>query len=39
MIKILLDAMGGDDAPATTCQGAVLALANDKELYLNLTGK
>ena len=39
MIKILLDAMGGDDAPATTCQGAVLALANDKELYLILTGK
>lgn len=39
MIKILLDAMGGDDAPAATCQGAVLALANDKELYLILTGK
>ncbi|MDE6667460.1 MAG: phosphate acyltransferase PlsX [Clostridia bacterium] len=39
MIKILLDAMGGDNAPAATCQGAVLALENDKELYLILTGR
>ena len=39
MIKILLDAMGGDNAPAATCQGAVSALENDKELYLILTGK
>ena len=39
MIKILLDAMGGDNAPAATCQGAANALANDKELYLILTGR
>ncbi|MDE7082368.1 MAG: phosphate acyltransferase PlsX [Clostridia bacterium] len=39
MIKILVDAMGGDNAPAATCQGAVLALENDKELYLILTGR
>lgn len=39
MIKILLDAMGGDNAPAATCQGAALALENDKELYLILTGR
>lgn len=39
MIKILVDAMGGDNAPAVTVQGAVEALANDKELYLILTGR
>lgn len=39
MIKILVDAMGGDNAPAATCQGAALALENDKELYLILTGR
>lgn len=39
MIKILLDAMGGDNAPAVTCQGAVEALKRDKEIYLILTGK
>ncbi len=39
MIKILLDAMGGDNAPAATCEGAAIALENDKELYLILTGR
>lgn len=39
MIKILVDAMGGDNAPAATVQGAVQALAEDKELYLILTGR
>ncbi len=39
MIKIIVDAMGGDNAPAATCQGAALALENDKELYLVLTGR
>lgn len=39
MIKIILDAMGGDNAPAATVQGAVEALKNDKELYLILTGR
>lgn len=38
MIKILLDAMGGDNAPAATVQGAVEALSRDSELYLILTG-
>ncbi len=39
MIKIILDAMGGDHAPEVTVQGAVEALKNDKELYLILTGR
>ena len=39
MIKILVDAMGGDNAPAAIVQGAVQALSNDKELYLILTGR
>lgn len=39
MIKILLDAMGGDNAPQSTVGGAVLALEKDKELYLILTGR
>lgn len=39
MIKILLDAMGGDNAPAATCEGAALALQSDKELHLILTGR
>ncbi len=39
MVKILVDAMGGDNAPAATVQGSVLALEKDKELYLVLTGR
>lgn len=39
MVKILLDAMGGDNAPAATCQGAAMALKEDKNLYLILTGR
>ena len=39
MVKIILDAMGGDDAPYSTCLGAVSALEKDKELYLILTGR
>lgn len=39
MIKILLDAMGGDNAPYATVAGAVQALNKDKELYLILTGR
>lgn len=38
MIKILVDAMGGDNAPASNVQGCVQALEKDKELYLILTG-
>lgn len=39
MIKIVLDAMGGDNAPQSTVGGAVLALEKNKELYLILTGR
>lgn len=39
MIKILLDAMGGDNAPSVTVEGAVSALEADKEIYLVLTGR
>ena len=39
MVKILLDAMGGDNAPAAPVKGAVLALERDKDLYLILTGR
>lgn len=39
MIKILLDAMGGDNAPYAPVAGAVKALENDKDLYLVLTGR
>lgn len=39
MIKIILDAMGGDNAPYATVAGAVTALGRDKELYLVLTGR
>lgn len=39
MIKILLDAMGGDNAPAAIIQGACEALNADKDLYLILTGR
>ena len=39
MIKIILDAMGGDNAPRATVEGAALALERDRELYLILTGR
>ena len=39
MVKIILDAMGGDNAPQSTVEGATLALERDKELYLILTGR
>lgn len=39
MTKILVDAMGGDNAPAAPVQGSVIALENDKDLYLVLTGR
>ena len=38
MIRIVLDAMGGDHAPQATCEGAVLALRGDKELTIVLAG-
>ena len=39
MIKIIVDAMGGDNAPAAIVEGAVKALEGDKELYLILAGR
>ena len=38
MIKIVLDAMGGDNAPQASCEGALLALRADKELTIILAG-
>lgn len=39
MIKIIVDGMGGDNAPEINVEGAVNALRKDKELYVILTGK
>lgn len=39
MTKILVDAMGGDNAPAAIVEGSVQALNADKDLYLVLTGR
>lgn len=39
MIKIIVDGMGGDNAPEINVEGAVNALKKDKELYVILTGK
>ncbi|MDE7181666.1 MAG: phosphate acyltransferase PlsX [Clostridia bacterium] len=39
MLKIIVDAMGGDNAPFAPVKGAVDALAGDKELYIILTGR
>lgn len=39
MIKILLDAMGGDDSTPVTVKGAVDALKADGDIYLILTGR
>ena len=38
MLKIVLDAMGGDNAPAAIVQGAVLALKERKDFAIVLTG-
>lgn len=39
MDKIILDGMGGDNAPAAIVEGAVQALREDKQLYLIITGR
>ncbi|MDE7379441.1 MAG: phosphate acyltransferase PlsX [Clostridia bacterium] len=39
MDKIILDGMGGDNAPAAIVEGAVQALKADKNLYLIITGR
>ncbi len=38
MIHISLDAMGGDHAPREIIKGATLALAEEKNLFITLTG-
>ncbi len=38
MLRLVLDAMGGDHAPQATCEGAVMALRADKDLHLILAG-
>lgn len=38
MIHIYLDAMGGDNAPGCTVNGAIEALRNDKDLKITLSG-
>ena len=37
-MKIVIDAMGGDHAPQEIVKGAVMALSQDKELSVVLTG-
>jgi len=37
--KIILDGMGGDNAPAAIVEGAVRALKDDKQLYLIIAGR
>ena len=39
MDKIILDGMGGDNAPAAIVEGAVRALKDDKQLYLLIAGR
>ena len=39
MDKIIVDGMGGDNAPASTCAGVARALNEDRELYIILTGQ
>lgn len=39
MIKIVLDAMGGDNAPLSTVQGAVMAINKHSDIKIVLTGK
>ena len=39
MIKIAVDAMGGDYAPREIVQGVNLAIKEHKDLYINLYGK
>lgn len=39
MDKIILDGMGGDNAPEAIVEGAVRALKDDKQLYLIIAGR
>lgn len=39
MDKIIVDGMGGDNAPASVCEGVAAALNGDQQLYIILTGR
>ena len=39
MIRIIIDAMGGDNAPRSNVEGAVLALQESSEIEIILTGR
>lgn len=39
MIKIIVDAMGGDNSPVVNVKGVVKALNNIKDLQIVLVGK
>ena len=39
MIKIVLDAMGGDNAPVETIAGAIKAINDNKDMHVVLSGK
>lgn len=39
MIKLVLDTLGGDHAPQATCEGALIALRENKDLFLILAGE
>ena len=39
MDKIIVDGMGGDNAPVSTCRGVARALREDKNLYVVITGR
>ena len=39
MIKIAVDAMGGDNAPVETVKGAVEAVQSRRDIKVLLTGK
>ena len=38
LTKIVIDAMGGDDAPKATVEGAIWALKENQDIYLYLVG-
>lgn len=39
MTRVALDAMGGDNAPGATCEGAVLAVSERDDLFVYLVGQ
>ena len=39
MVKVVVDAMGGDHAPEQTVKGAVEALQESEQIFVYLAGK